>query len=145
MIIRAKDTEDAVRIANDNEAGLSASVWTRDYKEALDVARSIESGAVRVFGCIVRRISCVTLSIGPHQWLVRARRTQPASRRHEGRSSGYKYPSARLTSYSTRHLDSDDSTEWPLFRPLLRPRRSPCTNLTPCRLLISNRSARRSA
>lgn len=46
MIIRAKDTEDAVRIANDNEAGLSASVWTSDYKEALDVARSIESGAV---------------------------------------------------------------------------------------------------
>lgn len=48
MIIRAKNTEDAVRIANDNEAGLSASVWTRDYKEALDVARSIESGAVSV-------------------------------------------------------------------------------------------------
>ncbi|KAJ9122167.1 hypothetical protein QFC24_004395 [Naganishia onofrii] len=53
VIIRAKDTEDAVRIANDNEAGLSASVWTRDYKEALDVARSIESGAVHINGSSV--------------------------------------------------------------------------------------------
>ncbi|KAJ9114874.1 hypothetical protein QFC20_001246 [Naganishia adeliensis] len=55
VIIRAKDTEDAVRIANDNEAGLSASVWTRDYKEALDVARSIESGAVRVLAASCAR------------------------------------------------------------------------------------------
>ena len=46
MIIRAKDVDHAVQIANDNEAGLSASVWTRDYKEALEVAKRIESGAV---------------------------------------------------------------------------------------------------
>ena len=46
VIIRAKDVDHAVEIANDNEAGLSASVWTRDYKEALDVAKRIESGAV---------------------------------------------------------------------------------------------------
>lgn len=46
VIIRAKDVDHAVQIANDNEAGLSASVWTRDYKEALDVAKRIESGAV---------------------------------------------------------------------------------------------------
>ena len=50
VIIRAKDTDDAVDIANDNEAGLSASVWTRDYKEALDVAKRIESGAVGTLG-----------------------------------------------------------------------------------------------
>jgi hypothetical protein len=54
VIIRAKDTDDAVNIANDNDAGLSASVWTRDYKEALEVAKRIESGAVSTRGCTSR-------------------------------------------------------------------------------------------
>jgi acyl-CoA reductase-like NAD-dependent aldehyde dehydrogenase len=69
VIIRAKDTEDAVRIANDNEAGLSASVWTRDYKEALDVARSIESGAVRV-----------GMAIGAHELTGRSSRCTSTAR-----------------------------------------------------------------
>jgi len=48
VIIRAKDVEDAIRIANDSEVGLSASVWGKDYKQCLDVARRIESGAVHI-------------------------------------------------------------------------------------------------
>jgi hypothetical protein len=48
VIIRARDVEDAIRIANDSEVGLSASVWSRDYKQCLDVARRIESGAVHI-------------------------------------------------------------------------------------------------
>jgi len=48
VVIRAKDVEDAIRIANDSEVGLSASVWGKDYKQCLDVARRIESGAVHI-------------------------------------------------------------------------------------------------
>ncbi|ORY35310.1 aldehyde dehydrogenase [Naematelia encephala] len=48
VIIRAKDVEDGIRIANDSDVGLSASVWSRDYKEALDVAQRLETGAVHI-------------------------------------------------------------------------------------------------
>ncbi|WRT70060.1 uncharacterized protein IL334_007054 [Kwoniella shivajii] len=48
IVIRAKDVEDAIRIANDSDVGLSASIWTRDYKQALDVAQRIECGAVHI-------------------------------------------------------------------------------------------------
>lgn len=48
VVIRAKDVEDAIRIANDSDVGLSASVWGKDYKQCLDVAKRIESGAVHI-------------------------------------------------------------------------------------------------
>lgn len=48
VVIRAKDVEDAIRIANDSDVGLSASVWGRNYKQCLDVAKRIESGAVHI-------------------------------------------------------------------------------------------------
>ena len=40
--------EDAVRLANDSEFGLTASVWTRDKSRGERVARQIESGSVCV-------------------------------------------------------------------------------------------------
>jgi acyl-CoA reductase-like NAD-dependent aldehyde dehydrogenase len=49
-IIRAKDEEDAIRIANDSEYGLSASVFTRDTARGLLVARRIRSGICHVNG-----------------------------------------------------------------------------------------------
>ncbi|NWG13541.1 MAG: NAD-dependent succinate-semialdehyde dehydrogenase [Acidobacteria bacterium] len=51
--IRAKDPEDAVRIANDSAYGLGASVWTRDLDLAQRLAREIESGSVFVNGMVV--------------------------------------------------------------------------------------------
>lgn len=48
IVVRAKDVDDAVRIANDSDVGLSSSVWGQDYKQCLDVARRIESGAVHI-------------------------------------------------------------------------------------------------
>ena len=48
IVIRAKDVEDAIRIANDSDVGLSASVWGKNYKQCLDVAKRIESGAVHI-------------------------------------------------------------------------------------------------
>jgi acyl-CoA reductase-like NAD-dependent aldehyde dehydrogenase len=49
-IIRAKDEEDAIRLANDSEYGLSAAVFTRDTARGLKVARRIRSGICHVNG-----------------------------------------------------------------------------------------------
>ncbi len=40
--------EEAVRLANDSEFGLTASVWTRDYAKGKRVAEQIEAGSVCV-------------------------------------------------------------------------------------------------
>jgi vanillin dehydrogenase len=49
-IVRAKDDDDAVRIANDTEYGLSAAVYTRDIARGLRIARRIESGICHING-----------------------------------------------------------------------------------------------
>jgi len=49
-VIRAHDTADAIRIANDTPYGLSASVFTRDVAEGLRVARALRSGICHVNG-----------------------------------------------------------------------------------------------
>ncbi|KAG8700537.1 hypothetical protein FRC11_012849 [Ceratobasidium sp. 423] len=47
-VIRFKDEEDAIRIANDREFGLSAAVFSKDVGRAFAIARRIESGAVHI-------------------------------------------------------------------------------------------------
>ena len=49
-IIRAGSVDEAVRIANESEFGLSSAVFGRDVMAALDVARRIESGICHVNG-----------------------------------------------------------------------------------------------
>ena len=49
-VVRAQDAEDAIRIANDTEYGLSAAVFSRNIPRAMDVARRIESGICHVNG-----------------------------------------------------------------------------------------------
>jgi acyl-CoA reductase-like NAD-dependent aldehyde dehydrogenase len=49
-IIRVRDEEGAIRIANDSEYGLSAAVFTRDVARGLTVARRIKSGMCHVNG-----------------------------------------------------------------------------------------------
>lgn len=50
IIIRAKDEDDAIRIANDSDFGLGGSVWTQDTEKGENAAARIESGAVFVNG-----------------------------------------------------------------------------------------------
>jgi acyl-CoA reductase-like NAD-dependent aldehyde dehydrogenase len=52
-IIRVADEEEAVRVANDSEYGLSAAVFTRDAARGLRVARQIRSGICHVNGATV--------------------------------------------------------------------------------------------
>lgn len=52
-ILRAKDEGDAVRIANDTDFGLGASVWTTDKARGEAVARRLQAGATFV-NAIVR-------------------------------------------------------------------------------------------
>ena len=49
-VIRVKDEDEAVRIANDTEYGLSASVYSRDIQRAMAVAARIESGICHING-----------------------------------------------------------------------------------------------
>jgi acyl-CoA reductase-like NAD-dependent aldehyde dehydrogenase len=42
------DEDDAVRLANDTEYGLSGSIWTRDLGRAVRMARAVESGNLSV-------------------------------------------------------------------------------------------------
>ncbi|QDJ12222.1 hypothetical protein HVPorG_02801 (plasmid) [Roseomonas mucosa] len=48
VIIRAKDTDDAIRLANQTEFGLGAALWTADIAAAKRLVHRIEAGAVFV-------------------------------------------------------------------------------------------------
>jgi acyl-CoA reductase-like NAD-dependent aldehyde dehydrogenase len=52
-IVPVDGVDEAVRVANDTEYGLSASVFGRDVPRAFDVARRIESGICHVNGATV--------------------------------------------------------------------------------------------
>ena len=47
-VIRAKDENDAVAIANNHRYGLAAAIWTEDREKAYKLARNIEAGNVFV-------------------------------------------------------------------------------------------------
>jgi acyl-CoA reductase-like NAD-dependent aldehyde dehydrogenase len=47
-VVPFDDEDDAVRIANEGEYGLSGSIWTRDLGRALRVSRGIEAGNLSV-------------------------------------------------------------------------------------------------
>jgi acyl-CoA reductase-like NAD-dependent aldehyde dehydrogenase len=49
-VVRVNGVDEAVRIANDTEYGLSAAVFGRDIARAMDVARRIESGICHING-----------------------------------------------------------------------------------------------
>jgi acyl-CoA reductase-like NAD-dependent aldehyde dehydrogenase len=56
------EDDEAVRLANDSDYGLAASVWTRNRKRGENVARRIHAGTVMVNDVI----SCFGISEAPH-------------------------------------------------------------------------------
>ena len=51
-VIRVKDVEEAVEVANNTPFGLGANLWTRDIDAARNLARRIEAGSVFVNGMV---------------------------------------------------------------------------------------------
>jgi len=49
-VIRVKDQEEAIRVANDTEYGLSSAVFSRDVQRALGVAKRLETGICHING-----------------------------------------------------------------------------------------------
>lgn len=49
-VIRARDTEHAIELANDSDFGLGGNLWTRNIERARTLARHIESGGVFING-----------------------------------------------------------------------------------------------
>jgi len=47
-IMRVADEEEAIRLANDTDYGLSATVWTRDAYKATEIAKRLRAGGVCV-------------------------------------------------------------------------------------------------
>jgi acyl-CoA reductase-like NAD-dependent aldehyde dehydrogenase len=52
-VITVSTEEEALELANDTEYGLSASVFTKDLRTGLRMAKAIESGAVHINGMTV--------------------------------------------------------------------------------------------
>lgn len=52
-VVRVKGEEEAIKVANDTEYGLSASVFSRDIARALRIAKRIESGICHINGATV--------------------------------------------------------------------------------------------
>ncbi|KAI9787217.1 MAG: hypothetical protein M1839_003452 [Geoglossum umbratile] len=50
-IMKVKSDEEAVRLMNDSEFGLTASIWTKDLNKGTELAGGIESGTVFVNRC----------------------------------------------------------------------------------------------
>ncbi len=52
-VVRVRDEDEAVRMANDHIYGLTASVWTRDIKRGTAIASRIEAGQVMINDVVV--------------------------------------------------------------------------------------------
>jgi acyl-CoA reductase-like NAD-dependent aldehyde dehydrogenase len=52
-IMRVRDEEEALHLANDTRYGLNANVWTRDKRRGVELAKQIQAGAAVVNDCML--------------------------------------------------------------------------------------------
>ncbi len=52
-IMRVKNEEEALRLANESRYGLNSSVWTHNKRKARTMARRLESGSVCINDCLI--------------------------------------------------------------------------------------------
>jgi acyl-CoA reductase-like NAD-dependent aldehyde dehydrogenase len=52
-IQRVRDEAEALRLANDSSYGLGASVWTRDKRRGVELARELDTGSAVVNDCMI--------------------------------------------------------------------------------------------
>jgi succinate-semialdehyde dehydrogenase/glutarate-semialdehyde dehydrogenase len=52
-IMRVRDEAEALALANDTSFGLNASVWTRDKRRGIELAKSVHAGSAVVNDCLV--------------------------------------------------------------------------------------------
>lgn len=58
-VMKVKNDEEAVKLMNDSEFGLTASIWTKDTEKAYKLAEDVEAGTVFVNRCdFPSRVSC---------------------------------------------------------------------------------------
>jgi acyl-CoA reductase-like NAD-dependent aldehyde dehydrogenase len=48
VVISVNNIKEAIKIANNTNYGLAASIWTNDYDEAMQVAKALEAGIVHI-------------------------------------------------------------------------------------------------
>ena len=52
-IMRVRDEEEGLRLANDTRYGLNANVWTRDKRRGVELAKQIQAGSAVVNDCML--------------------------------------------------------------------------------------------
>jgi acyl-CoA reductase-like NAD-dependent aldehyde dehydrogenase len=62
-IMKVDSVSEAVRLANDSEYGLSASVFSKDFDRAKDVALQLDCGAVNI-NDVITNLMCTTAPMG---------------------------------------------------------------------------------
>ncbi|KAH0566328.1 hypothetical protein GP486_000264 [Trichoglossum hirsutum] len=50
-VMKVKNDEEAVRLMNDSEFGLTASIWTKDVAKGTELAERVEAGTVFINRC----------------------------------------------------------------------------------------------
>jgi succinate-semialdehyde dehydrogenase / glutarate-semialdehyde dehydrogenase len=51
-VIRVRDAEEALRVANDTDFGLGSSIWTKDIERGQMMAERVEAGLVFINGMV---------------------------------------------------------------------------------------------
>lgn len=47
-VMKAKNMDEAIELANDSSLGLTGSVWSKDHKKAIEIGKKIKAGAITI-------------------------------------------------------------------------------------------------